>query len=321
MLLYDRLEFRHLKFIVAIAEEGSMSRAAERLNVVQSNLSKQINEIEDCYGVRLFKRTYNGMQLTPAGTALYQYAVQMLGLRKEAVSSLHAVLDVDTRPLRLGFSQFVDSSIVQSATSAYHELFPGGTIEVEGDNTDCLTKGVVESRFDGAIITLPFPTNGLCSQALKHERMLVCLRKDDPLAQHTELPPKELDGRLGIFSDSHHHIHAHTRLLEMLNEQGITPRIFSSTLSSEQIQVMVQERMCLALIREQEGLHDSLTMRPIQGVSWTIDTAIVYRSRDAHGGFPLLLRELRSRYPVANGKESRKHTRPSQRDPGLFDQD
>ncbi|MDE1161177.1 MAG: LysR family transcriptional regulator [Acidobacteriaceae bacterium] len=318
MSIYDYLEFRHLRFIVAVAEELNMTRAAERLNVVQSNLSKQISDIEELFHVKLFNRVRNGVQLTSAGQSLYIRAKQLLELREETINSLQAVQDAETKPFRLGFSQFVEHAVLQTVSQAYREMFPKGVVDLEGDDTDVLLKRLESGELDAALITLPFSIDRLCSQALFHERMVVCLCKDDPLAQMGELEAPDLNGRLGIFSDAHHHPAAHARLLEMLNEQRITPRTFSPAFSLEQIQWMVGQRMCLALIREHEVLHESLTTRPIRGVQWTIDSAIIYRQKDNHGAISLLLRDLARRYPNADANDRRKPPQSVKEETSLF---
>jgi hypothetical protein len=85
----------------------------------------------------------------------------------------------------------------------------------------------------------------------------------------------------------------------MLEGQGITPKISNPTFNSEHVQWMVRERLCIALIRQSEPLHEDLTTKPIQGVNWTIDSAIAYREEHDQEALPLLLRDLEKRFSVA----------------------
>ncbi|HEX2918742.1 MAG TPA: hypothetical protein VHN81_09485, partial [Edaphobacter sp.] len=93
------------------------------------------------------------------------------------------------------------------------------------------------------------------------------------------------------------------------------------TFNLEQIQWMVEQQMCIALIREHEVLHESLTTRPIKGVRWTIDSAIIYRQTDTHGAISLLLRDLARRYPDADVEVRRRHPQSVKDDPGLFEEE
>jgi DNA-binding transcriptional LysR family regulator len=306
MSIYDHLEFRHFVYINAIADEGSFSRAADKVHVAQSALSQQVSELEEIYGVRFFDRGRHGAVLTPEGQCFYNFGQQILDLREEAINSIQAVRQTASRPFRLGFSQFVEHFVLQTVSQAYRELFPSGEVKPEGDDTDELLKRIKSGHLDAALVTLPLSFDGLSAQPVMHERMVVLLCKDDPLAEKNELSSSDLTGRLAIFSDPRHHPSAHTKLLQMLAEQNIQPKIFSPTFTFEHIQWMVCEHMCLALVRENEVLRDGLTTRPIQGVSWTIDSAIVYRQADRSGALSLLLRDLARRFPVADAKPKKK---------------
>jgi DNA-binding transcriptional LysR family regulator len=152
-------------------------------------------------------------------------------------------------------------------------------------------------------VTLPLSPDGFQVQQIMHEPLVVSIRKDDPLAEYAEIPPNVLNGRLAIFSDPRHHPLAHERLLEMLEEQGIKPRMSNPTFNSEHVQWMVREKLCLALIPKREALHDELTSRPIQGVEWTIDSAVVYPTESKQKALPVLLRDLERRFSVATQKK------------------
>jgi hypothetical protein len=115
------------------------------------------------------------------------------------------------------------------------------------------------------------------------------------LAKHEILAPEQLSGQLGIFSDPRHHPRAHARLLEMLTEQGIAPRISNPTFNAELVQWMVKHRICLALIREREPLDNDLTTRSIRDVNWTVDSALIYKPEQRRMALSLLLRELERR--------------------------
>lgn len=94
----------------------------------------------------------------------------------------------------------------------------------------------------------------------------------------------------------------------MLEEQGIEPRVLSPTSNAEHVQWMVREHLCLALIPAREPLHEDLTTRPIAGVNWTVDSAIVYEREQQASTLPLLIHELGRRFSIfksiANKKTS-----------------
>lgn len=307
MTVCDHLEFRHLKYIIAVAESGSFTAAALKIHVAQSAISRQIGEIEDIYNIQIFERVeckgrrnlHRIAKLTHAGESLLGFAYQLLETRHHVIEAVSAMQRSALRPFRLGFSPFVEHQVLHTVTQTYRSLFHRGEIEPESGDTEVLIDRLRAGEIDAALVTLPINSDGIVVQSVMHEKLMVCIRKDDPLAQHESLAPELLNGKLGIFSDPRHHPRAHARLLEMLKEQGIVPRVSNPTFNGAHVQWMVKERMCLALIREHEPLNEELTTRPIRDVNWTVDSALVYRPELRQMAFPLLLWELDRSFPVA----------------------
>src|SRR4051812_10958554 len=96
----DFLEFRLLKYIVAVAETSNFTRAAERLFLAQPSLSKQIRALEDEIQFPLFERGRNGVKITPAGEMILAYAREILKSRDELISMARAVHLRRVAPLR-----------------------------------------------------------------------------------------------------------------------------------------------------------------------------------------------------------------------------
>jgi DNA-binding transcriptional LysR family regulator len=298
--IYDNLEFRHLKYIIAVAEEGSFTRAAARLHVAQSAVSTQIAEIESWFNIRIFNRTRAGVTLTNVGETFLPLAIQLLQTREDFVKLMQALQQTSSGPFKLGFTPFVESHVIGTVCRTYRGIFPRGEIHPESGDIEEIVDRLADASIDAALLTLPINAEGLYVHPVLSEPLVVCIRKEDPLAQHEELPPKSLDGRLSIFSDPRRHPMAHARLLELLKEQGIRPHLANPNFNSGHVQWMVREQQCVALIRKGETLHEEVTTRPIQGVRWTIDFALVYRPEHRQMALPLLLRQL-ERHSTAFG--------------------
>ena len=309
MSVYDHLEFRHLKYIVAIADAGTFTGAAARLPVAQSALSRQIAEIEDILSIQIFERDRAGTTLTPAGESLLEFSRQMLQMREDVVKAVQAIQQAAIKPFQLGFTPFVEHHVLGTVCDAYRLLFPKGKIQPQSGDTDALLERLAKDELDAALVTLPLSSGPFCVQPIMHEPLVVCLRKDDSLARLDQLPPESLNGRLGIFSDPRHHPRAHARLLEMLREQGIEPSIHNPTFNTEHVQWMVRERLCLALIRQRETLQEEVTTRPILGVNWTLDSALVYPAQHNQMALPLLLRNLEKEFPGGDVTSAKKPSR------------
>jgi DNA-binding transcriptional LysR family regulator len=313
---YDYLEFKHLQAIVAVADAGTFTAAAVAMPLAQSAISRRISEIEDVFKIQIFERDRAGATPTPAGETLLQYARASLQARIEIIKAVKAIQETSLQPFRLGFTPFIEPYVIETVTETYQSLFPRGIILPESVDTNDALGRIKDGELDAVLVTLPVIPNGYCIQNIMQKRLVVCIRKDDALAAQKSLPPQALDGRLAIFSDPRHHPLAHARLLEMLQEQGIHPKFEKPTFNREQVQWMVRQRFGVALIRQDEPLHDDLTTRPIEGVNWTIDSALVYRSDHNQLALPLLLRDLENRFSDSEIVTERKPPRRASENQG-----
>jgi DNA-binding transcriptional LysR family regulator len=157
MSIYDHLEFRHLRYIVAIAEKRTFTAAAHSVPVAQSALSRQIAEIEEIYNIQIFERVRGGTgaSLTPAGEALLMFARQLLQTRTEIIEAVQAIHQSTLLPFRLGFSPLVEEQVVDTVCQAYHEVFPKSEIRPEGADTEDLFERLGQGTLDAALVTLP----------------------------------------------------------------------------------------------------------------------------------------------------------------------
>ena len=131
----ELIEFRHLKYIVAVAETGNFTRAAERLFLSQPALSKQIKDIEIEIGFHIFERTRDGVFPTPLGQMVVEYAMATLFKRNHVFTLAKDILLGKIPPLRMGFSCFVNSRYLQWFRTRYAKQFPNCALQLSGGET------------------------------------------------------------------------------------------------------------------------------------------------------------------------------------------
>jgi DNA-binding transcriptional LysR family regulator len=152
------------------------------------------------------------------------------------------------------------------------------------------------NKLDVAIVTLPIVGDDLEAHVLDRESLVVCMRNTDPLAEYEAVPPSSLNNKIGIFAYQKHHPAAYNRLVEMFSAVGITPRPCEPTQNIEHIQWMVREGHCYSLMRAGRTLMTGLVTRPIAGVDWTIDTALVLRADNENPALSLFVEELMNHF-------------------------
>ncbi len=175
-------------------------RAARRLRVAQLSLSNAIKKLEEGIGATLFLRGRGGAEMTPAGRAFLPDAERLLQMRERAVqttASVHTGIDL---PLCFGYSPFIDHHLVKEVISGYRELMPTGRIEPSSECSARLVAMIEEEHLDAALVTMPIGEESLSVRRICAEKVLICLRQDDPLAREEDIPKHLVGDRLRILS-------------------------------------------------------------------------------------------------------------------------
>lgn len=147
------MDLAALTIFRAVVRENGVTRAAQKLNRVQSNVTMRIKQLEQQLGVDLFARDGRRLVLTPAGRALLPYAERLLALADEA---RHAVREGRPRGrLALGAMESAAASRLPRMLAAYHQRWPDVELELSTGTTGCLIERVREFDIDAALVATP----------------------------------------------------------------------------------------------------------------------------------------------------------------------
>ncbi len=236
----DSLTFRLLVYIKAVAEAQNFTRAASQLYLAQPSLSHQIRELESQLKLQIFERGGPYIRVTDAGRLLVAYADTALRERDEIVAIARAIYLHDVPPLRLGFSSFIQVSLLQTFRESYEELFPGCEIRLSGGNPSLTLQRLNERLLDCAILPMPIDENLYKVQQIARSPLVVCMLANDPLASHAQLDLREVAARIKIFRDPELDPLAHSRLVELFKEAGASLFVGSSAPTPSDMQWMVK---------------------------------------------------------------------------------
>ncbi|SPL95964.1 putative lysR-type transcriptional regulator [[Actinomadura] parvosata subsp. kistnae] len=187
------MEFRELRYFVAVAEELNFSRAADRLGIAQPPLSRAVRQLERRLDVRLFDRDTRTVTLTPAGLALLDEArhvlTTMAGLTRRIRRAAHP-----GTPLRVTAKAGMAAGMLRAITGHYTALpgAPAVDILVSGYREQAAM--VRDGRADLALLTPPYEARGLELEALAEEPRMAALPTGHPLTRHPTLHPADLEG-------------------------------------------------------------------------------------------------------------------------------
>ena len=294
--MYDWAEFRHFWYLLTILEKKGFRLAAEQLHTSQPNLSVQARQFQEYASVTLFRKSNDGrIQPTEAGIAFMSLARLVLETREEAIDALIAIDRGEPETLRLGSSSLVDQEIFRLFRAMHKELVPSCAIRSSHGDTIQLTEDVLSGNLDAAVVTLPVKHPDLRAEGLRRDKLVVCLRRDHPLAERAAIHVSELSDKLTVLYHPQRHPDAHGRLLQLVGQAGINITDYSCASHPSEMQMVVKESNGVAVIREGTPLDEELTVRQIAGVDWTVDIGIIFHRQRHPKTIPILVRKLRRR--------------------------
>ncbi|HHL1959924.1 TPA: LysR substrate-binding domain-containing protein [Klebsiella pneumoniae] len=186
-LFSQRIRLRHLHTFVAVAQQGTLGRAAETLNLSQPALSKTLNELEQLTGTRLFERGRLGAQLTLVGEQFLTHAVKVLDALNSAGQALNRKEGLNNDIVRIGALPTAALGILPTVIGQFHKQQKDITLQVATMNNTMLLAGLKSGEIDIGIGRMSDPElmSGLHYELLFLESLKLVVRPGHPLLQET----------------------------------------------------------------------------------------------------------------------------------------
>lgn len=272
------MELRHLRYFVAVAEEGSLTVAAEkRLHTAQPSLSRQLRDLEMEVGAQLFTRRARGIDLTPAGRAFLDHARLSLAQANEAIAAARRAARPAKATFAVGFLTGQEVDWLPHVTQILRAELPNIDFKVSSlyspDCADALQRGEIDLGF---LRVEPRPD--VTYRVVAREPLVAILSSDHPLATAAAVNPSDLAGESFIgFSDVPHVLRDVVDAYFRQNGVTVTPshRIDNFAMG---ISLVASTRGVALLPAYVEPLLPwSVVSRPLTGEQPTIDLAVGYR--------------------------------------------
>ena len=285
------MELRHLRYFVAVAEEGSLTTAAERrLHTAQPSLSRQIRDLETEVGVKLLERGARGITLTAAGRTFLDHARLALLQVEAAGEAARRAAAPERAAFVIGFLTGHEVVWLPQALRILREEAPGIEITLSSQSSPELAGALMRGKVDVAFLRREAQAPGLAFKFLIKEPLVAVLPAGHRLAAHQEIAPQDLADETYI---------APTRAAPVLKavidgyaaRSGITltSAYDAENLSSVMSLVASTDGVTLLPLYAQNLLSPAVVIRPLRGVAPTIDLVMGYSRSNTS---PLLKRFL-----------------------------
>jgi len=198
------MEVHQLRYVCAIAETGSFSRAAERCEVAQPSLSQQVSKLEDELGTRLFDRLARSVRLTDAGRTFLPHARTILHETELARSEVDGRRRDARGTMIVGVIPTIAPYYLPERITGFMKKFPEATLRVVEETTPVLLENLRSLALDIAILSLPLRNREFETVPLLTERLYAALPPNHPRAGATSIWLRELRAeRFVMLRDSH----------------------------------------------------------------------------------------------------------------------
>lgn len=277
-----RMELRHLRYFIAVAEELHFGRAAQRLHIAQPPLSQQIKGLEDELGVRLFERTKRKVELTPAGKLFLDEARLTLSQAERAKRiAVEAEAGVRGR-LRVGFVTSASYSILPVLVRRFRCDFPFIDLELLEMIPSRQIEALESRSIDVGILRPPIGNTCLEMETILEEPMVAALPSDHRKADQKAIGLKTLADDAFVFFPRHHGPGIYDIVMQACNQAGFSPQISYSPNEMQTILAYVAAGLGVSLVPQSlSGFHrDSITYLPLRGSRVRVELAMLRRSND-----------------------------------------
>ncbi len=240
------MEFHHLRYFVAVARQGSFTRAAAENHVAQPSLSQQIRRLEDEFGAPLFDRSQSPVRLTDAGEALLPHAEAILNQVAVARAAVADRLGLRTGRLVLGSLPMTGSRLLPAAVAAFRERYPGVRVTLIEESTRRLTELALAGETDLTLTTLPLGSPDLEAQPVLTEEILLALPPGHRLAGASRVDLREVEGEPFLLMKPGYGFR--DLCLSACRSAGFEPQVAFESAQIETLQAMVAAGLGVTLV-------------------------------------------------------------------------
>ncbi|GAA4620631.1 LysR substrate-binding domain-containing protein [Actinoallomurus vinaceus] len=276
------MDLRLLGYVVAIAEEGSVSAAARRLNLTQPTLSRQLRELERRLGVELFSREGRGLTPTAAGQALVRRATTVLAEAEGALEDVRLAARGLAGRLTVTFAGSGINGPLGGALGRIRRELPRVDLRLaESFNDAEMSAGVLDGRFDIAVQRLPMRDARLATRAWWREPLTLFMPAGHPLAHSPEPAPLSTLGQIPlVLWPRDVSPRSYDEIIALCHHVGVVPRIAAEGRSAQTLLALVAAGFGAAVMPDSHRAlrRVGVAARPLADTSTTL--YLVWRTAD-----------------------------------------
>jgi DNA-binding transcriptional LysR family regulator len=282
--MFPNLEVRHLHAVVVLAEELNFTKAAHRLHITQSALSKQITEVEIQHRFRLFTRNNKRhVELTEVGRIFVEEARLALRHIERAVQIGRAAREGRDNILTVGHSPDADQAWVSGILAIHLPLYPNVRIQLISEFSSELVRSVMAGELDLALVTAPLENSQITAVAFAQTPLYAALPQTHAAAQKEHIALQDLANDEWILLARRVHPVVHGAIMEAARREGTAPKRAHDVITAQQAVHLVSEHVGVAILTKPMALGvraEGVVVKPLSDTSLCFQTCVIMRTDD-----------------------------------------
>jgi DNA-binding transcriptional LysR family regulator len=256
------MDIRQLRYVIAVAEELSFTRAAARLNIAQPPLTMQIKRIEEELGFPLFHRTKRSVQITEAGEVFLEKGRRIINDFESLKEASRRASRGEAGRIVVGFVGSVAFHFFPKVLREYRLAVPGVEIELLELQNRPLIDALRNERVDVAFMRPYFQDANIAMEQVLEERLIVALPSNHPLANRKMLSIRELKNDPFVTSNRRPAPSIYAFLMSICERAGFQPRVVQAATDIQTVVGLVAAGMGVAIVT------DSIKRLGVEGVKY-----------------------------------------------------
>ena len=272
---------KYLRAAVVLMEELNFSRAATKLNIGQSALSKQIGHLHEQLGYELFVREGRKITATAAGEAYAAEAKLSLLHAERAVSLSRAANQKSEIILHVGKSPYTDPYLITNVLSLRLPFFPNLSLTLTSKFAVDLSHDLLNGTLDLAFLTGMPETSQISSVSVAKQRFFAVMLDQDDLSRSTEITADQLRVRSCVLFARHVHPYLYDNLVQRVRPATVSGTYLHHVTTAEEASQFVSRGLGVAVITQAGAwriAREGITIRPLAGEDLVLETKLACRS-------------------------------------------
>ncbi|HSF72719.1 MAG TPA: LysR family transcriptional regulator [Microcoleus sp.] len=274
------MELRHLRYFIAVAEELNFTRAAEKLHIAQPPLSQQIQHLEAELGFQLFRRTKRTVHLTAAGQVFFEEAGKILQQVDRAIQLGRQTSRGELGQLTIGFVSSAAHNVVPAILQAFRTRCPAVKLELHELTTNEQLQRLRFGQIDIGFVRPPVEEDGINSEIVFREPLIVALPETHPAADRTHLELRELSTEPFILFPRSQAPGLYDAIVSLCQQAGFSPIAAQEAIQMQTIVSLVAAEMGVAIVPEsmQNFQRNGVVYKSLPESTCIVAIALIWRS-------------------------------------------